>query len=1243
MDRGGTFTDCIGQAPGTGALRVTKVLSSDDAPLVGIRALLGLRPDDPIPACELRMGTTLGTNALLERKGRACALAITRGFGDLLEIGDQSRPEIFAVPIDRPPPLQTAVLELDARLDPEGRVLARPEPEALRAELRRLRAQGLSSLAVAVLHAYRDGALEQEVAALARAEGFEHVSCSHEVAAAIGLLSRSDTTVVDAYLTPLLQDYLEGLRRALPGSRVQVMGSSGGLHPAERFRGRDAVLSGPAGGVVACAALARAHGLPAILGLDIGGTSTDVCRVGEDLPRVYETRVAGVRLRTPMLAIHTVAAGGGSICRFEHGRFVVGPQSAGADPGPLCYGRDRAGEQDHPGAGSLTLTDINLVLGRLCDDRFPFPLHPAPAHAALAALRERLPAPWCERPLPAVAAGFFAVAVEHTAEALRHVTIARGHDARDHALVVFGGAGGQLACAIARRLGLRQLLFPPLPGALSAFGMGLAPLAWHGEADLGRVPLDPDVVTRMHEAAAALLDRGHAVLEHDGIPAARRHAAVRVELRYAGTETALGVPLTVLAPREQHAPDDAAGFPPQAGGQPSSDEIVALLRAAFEAEHHRELGYARPEHPVQAVTLRVELRGTLDPPVLPVVPAGASLPAALRRTRLWLDDAWHDAPVYDRRDLPRGPTLHGPALVLDDTGTLVLEPGWALAVADDGSLRLHDDLRAVAAGATRPSDSPASDPVQLEIFAHRFMSIAEQMGTVLRRTALSTNIRERLDFSCAVFDREGGLVANAPHLPVHLGAMGESVAAVAAQHPEPAPGDAFATNDPTAGGSHLPDITVVTPVHVDGALAFWVASRGHHADVGGITPGSMPPDSRRLDEEGIVLRGQRIVHAGTLDVAGIMATLGSGPHPARRPAENLADLQAQIASNHAGARLLAALVHEHGLPVVVAYMQHVQDNAARAVAAALGRLATTLPAGEARFVDHTDDGVPIAVRLQIAGERATIDFTGTGPAVDGNLNAPRAVAVAAVLYVLRCLVGEPIPLNRGCLRPVTLVIPRGGLLDPPPHHAVAGGNVETAQRVVDVLLAAVGAQAASQGTMNNLTFGDDTFGYYETIGGGEGASPGHAGTSGVHTHMTNTRITDPEVLEARFPVRLLEFGLRRGSGGPGRWRGGDGLVRRLQLLAPLRVSILSDRRSSPPFGLAGGNAGAPGRNALVSIERGTLELPGRVSLDAVAGDIVSIETPGGGGHGPPDHEPPPPVTRTPAGPSHARGASHNRG
>ncbi|MEM7156357.1 MAG: hydantoinase B/oxoprolinase family protein [Myxococcota bacterium] len=1174
VDRGGTFTDCIGQHQATGEIRVTKVLSADDAPLRGIRSLLGLAEDGSIPPCELRMGTTLGTNALLERKGQSCALAITRGFGDLLEIGDQSRPDIFALHIDRPAPLHSAVLELDARLDAEGRVLAKPDDESLAASLRELRAQGIESLAVVVMHAYRDGDLERRIGAAAREAGFRHVSCSHEVGAEIGLQGRGDTTVVDAYLTPLLRNYLAGLQRELPGSRIQVMCSSGDLTVASRFRGRDSVLSGPAGGVVACAALAQTHGHRAVIGFDMGGTSTDVSRVGEELPRVYETRVAGVRLRTPMLSIHTVAAGGGSVCRFEHGRFTVGPHSAGADPGPLCYGR--------PHAEQLALTDINLVLGRLVDGRFPFDLHREPVDRALAELAPQLPQPWRDRSPEAIAEGFFEVAVQSMAAAIRQVTVARGHDARDHALVVFGGAGGQHACAVARRLGLRDVLVPPLPGALSAWGMGLAPLGWHGEADLGRVPLSDDVLPRLDEAADAALQQGHEVLERDGIVAAERVGTVHVDLRYQGTETALTVPV------------------------PPADEPqrLAKLVRAFEGEHQREFGHVRPEHPLEAVTVRVEVRGTRPAPALPSPPETTTLPDPTRHTRLWLSGAWHEAPVFDREALGRGPTLRGPALVLDDTGTHVLEPGWTLQVRDDGSLALRD-----GAGAPRQALSTACDPVQLEIFANRFMSIAEQMGTVLRRTSLSTNIRERLDFSCAVFDREGGLVANAPHMPVHLGAMGESVAAVAAQHPNPEPGDVFATNDPTAGGSHLPDITVVTPVHIDGALAFYVASRGHHADVGGITPGSMPPHSTRLDQEGVVFRGQRIVHAGTLDHDGVMATLRGGPHPARRPAENVADLQAQIAANHMGVRLLGALVQEHGLPVVHAYMGHVQDNAARAVGEAIARL----PDGDVRFEDETDDGIPIVVALRIAGDRITIDFSGTGPASEGNLNAPRAVVVAAVLYVLRCLVGEPIPLNRGCLRPVELVIPPESLLDPAAHHAVAGGNVETAQRIVDALLAAVGVSAASQGTMNNLTLGNERFGYYETIGGGEGAGPGHSGVSGVHTHMTNTRITDPEVLEARFPVRLHRFAIRRGSGGTGRYPGGDGLVRQIETLEPLRVSILSDRRRNAPFGLRGGSPGKPGVNL-----HGDQPVPARTSIDTERGDLITIETPGGGGFGAPD-------------------------
>lgn len=1167
IDRGGTFTDCIGREPQTGRLCVTKVLSSDDAPLEGIRRLLGLDPGQPIPPCDVRMGTTLATNALLERKGRRCALVITRGFGDLLEIGDQSRPDIFALRIERPQVVYEHVLEVDARADAEGRVLARPDPKVLRADLQRIRDEGIDSVAVVVVHAYADGALELEIGRIAREVGFEHVSVSHEIAAEIGIVGRGDTTVVDAYLTPLLRDYLRQIAEHLPSSTVRMMQSSGGLTAAHRFRGRDAILSGPAGGVVACAHLAQRLGLPAVIGFDMGGTSTDVSRWAGSYDRVYETKVAGVRLRTPMMAIHTVAAGGGSLCRYDGLRFTVGPASAGAQPGPLCYG--------HPDAEALALTDVALALGRLVPERFPLPLQDERVARALDVLVERLRERGQDVGREAVAEGFFRVAVENMSEAIRRVSVARGHDVRNHALVVFGAAGGQYACAVARRLGIARMLLHPLAGVLSAYGMGVADVTWHGEADAGRRTLDAVLLSQLEPTFAELRTQGVTTLSHEGIPGSRIEVVERIDLRYRGTETSLTLPRA-----------DAAA-----------------LREGFEALHRQEFGYARPGHPIEAVTVRAEVIGRSEPPTVPGGQPTERRPEPRSRAPLWLDGRWQEVPVYDREALRPGPKLEGPALVAEATGVIVVEPGWTLSMRTDGLVVL-DDTR----GRVKPATSSERDPVTLEIMSNRFMSIAEQMGIVLRRTALSTNIRERLDFSCAMFDERGRLVANAPHLPVHLGAMSESVSAVAAAHPNPRPGDVFATNDPTAGGSHLPDITVVTPVFHRGELVFYTASRGHHADVGGTTPGSMPPDSRRLAEEGVVFRGQRIVEDGRLDADGIRRTLNEGPYPARQPNENLADLEAQVAANRTGERLLAELVDEYGLRVVQAYMQHVQDNADAAVRTAIAGLGD----GEVRFTDHNDDGTPIAVTLHVEGDRMVVDFDGTGPAGEHNLNAPRAVTVAAVLYVLRTLVGEPIPLNHGCLRPVELRIPEGCLLAPGPEHAVAGGNVETSQRIVDVLLAAAGKAAASQGTMNNLTFGDGTFGYYETIGGGEGASAGHHGTSGVHTHMTNTRITDPEVLEVRFPVRLVRFGLRRGSGGNGRWRGGDGLVREIEWLRDLRVSILSDRRERPPFGLEGGSAGARGRNV-----RGDSEVGGRASFDVRAGERLRIETPGGGGFGAP--------------------------
>jgi len=1214
IDRGGTFTDCLGRDPASGAIRVAKVLSSDDAPLIGMRRLLGLADDAPIPPSDVRMGTTIATNALLERKGTPCALVITRGFRDLLAIGNQVRPEIFDIEIRKPELLYRRVLEIDARADADGGTLVRPDPGELRARLREIRDSGIDSLAVVLLHAYRAGDLEREVGAAAREIGFDHISLSHEVAAEIGMVGRGDTTVVDAYLTPLIRDYVAGLLAELPGSTLRLMQSSGGLTDADRFRGRNSVLSGPAAGVVACSHLANEALLPGAIGFDMGGTSTDVSRIDGSFERVYETEVAGVRLRAPMMAIHTVAAGGGSVCRYQGLRLTVGPDSAGATPGPLCYG--------HADADALTVTDVNLVLGRVVPDHFPFALDADRARAALAHLGAPL-----GRSAGELGAGFFSIANHNMAEAIRQVTIARGRDVRDYALIVFGGAGGQHACAIARQLGIRTLLFHRFAGVLSAYGMGLADVSWHGVADAARIALDDELMPRLHARFERLTEQGRRVLRAEGFDDEHIAITQRIDLRYRGTDT----PLT-LAVHDGNA-----------------------LRVDFDAEHARLFGYTRPEHTIEAVAVRVEVvgrdraplrtRGVTEPPERPVTPP------PLRTTPLWIDDGYVDVPLYDRDHLARGVQVDGPAVVMEDTGTIVVDPGFRLSVIDTMRLVVRDvagasviaarmaeqpphpaspqrgeepeDVPSPAGGGglgrgwgTAPSTAPsiapgaAPDPVLLEVFNNLFMSIATQMGSALRRTALSTNIRERLDFSCAVFDRDGGLVANAPHIPVHMGAMGESVRHVVTAHPQPRPGDVYATNDPAAGGSHLPDVTVVTPIHDDrGSLILFTASRGHHADIGGITPGSMPPLSRSIDEEGAVLRALRIVRGGRFDEPAVMAALTAGTYPARNPRDNIADLQAQIAANQTGARLLLRAIDHYGLDTVAAYMRHVQDNAAAQVAGEIRALAD----GEHSFRDALDDGTPICVTLRVDGDHMEIDFSRTGPQVPGNLNAPRAVTMAAVIYVLRTLVAAPIPLNSGCLRPVNVRIPAGSVLAPKPGAAVCGGNVETSQRIVDVLLGALGRAAASQGTMNNLTFGDDQFGYYETIAGGGGAGPSFDGASGVHTHMTNTRITDPEILEARFPVRLLEFSLRRGSGGAGRHRGGDGVVRELELLQPMRVSILSERRVFAPFGLAGGSAGAKGRN----LHNGT-ELGGKASVDAEAGDRIRIETPGGGGYGPPD-------------------------
>jgi 5-oxoprolinase (ATP-hydrolysing) len=1176
IDRGGTFTDCLGREPGTGRIHTAKVLSSDRAPLEGIRAILKLAADQPIPPCRIRMGTTIATNALLERRGARVALVITRGLGDLLAIGTQARPDLFALEIEKPGVLYEQVIEVDARADAEGRPLSKPDLARLRDDLAAARARGIESVAIVVLNDYARGELEQLLARAVDGLGFSHVSLSHEIAPELGVLARAETAVLDAYLTPLIGRYVSALEVELPGSTLELMQSSGGLIDPRLFRGPNAVLSGPAGGVVACAKIAGELGLGPVIGFDMGGTSTDVSRFDGELERLYEAELAGVRIRAPMLSIHTVAAGGGSLCRLSGRRLRVGPESAGADPAPLCYGRAEAAE--------LTITDVNLLLGRLAPERFPFPLDRERPRAALEALCQKLETEGHALGPERVAAGFFQIANSNMAEAIRQVSIARGHDVRHHALLVFGGAGGQHACAVARELGIRRIVCHPFAGVLSALGMGLADVIYGASLDGGERTLDQAALDEIEPEFAELEARGQKLLIEHGARTEQVSVIRRLDLRYAGTETSLTLP---VGP-------------------------AAELRRRFDEQHRAAFGHARPEHPVQIVELRLEAiaKSTLSLADASFRAPEQGAPEPARRTRLFCGDDWlEDVPVYDRERLGPGSALSGPALIAESTGAIVLDPGFRLVCDQAGVLVLTDE-RADAPRTPVTENGNKPDPIQLEIFANQYMSIAEQMGHVLRRTALSTNIRERLDFSCAVFDPDGNLVANAPHIPVHLGAMSESVRATLAAHPECEAGDMFVTNDPASGGSHLPDITVVAPVHdTEGRLRFFTAARGHHADVGGITPGSMPAFSRTLEQEGVLFRALRIVHRGVLDRERVLAELVSGPYPARRPAENLADLEAQIAAVRAGARLLSELGARYGRSTIEAYMRHVQDDAAFEVERAIRALGD----GEYRRSDALDDGTPIAVTLRIRDAELEVDFTGSGPEQDGNLNAPRAVTVAAVLYFLRTLVGRKIPLNSGCLRHVSLRVPERSLLAPSPGRAVAGGNVETSQRIVDVLLGAVERAAASQGTMNNLSFGDSGVAYYETIAGGAGATALAPGASAVQTHMTNTRITDPEVLERRFPVRLWTFSIRRGSGGSGHNPGGDGVCREIEFLSPLEVSILSERRQRSPFGLRGGGPGAPGRNLFNG-----REVPAKTSFRVQAGDRLRVETPGGGGYGAPD-------------------------
>ncbi len=1201
LDRGGTFTDCIARAP-DGSLRTTKLLSSDSAPVEGVREILTregvIEPGAELPPCSVKLGSTVATNALLERRGVQTCLVADRGLGDVLAIGTQQRPDLFELDIRKAPPLHSAVIECGGRVTAQAEVVSQLDEEQLQHELRAAHEAGARSLAVLMIHAYAYPESELRIAEIARRLGFSHVVCSHEIARELGLLARGETTTADAYLTPLLSAHVAHLAEAMPGSRLRFMQSSGGLTDAARFRGPTALLSGPAGGVVAAARVAARAGFARAIGFDMGGTSTDVSLIVDgEVERAFETVVAGVRLRSPMLRIHTVAAGGGSLCRFDDFRLTVGPESAGSDPGPLCYGRRDEGGR--PVAHALALTDVNLALGRVQPDRFPFAVEPEPVVAELARLRQRLAQSGFEMTQDELAAGFVEIANASMAQAIQQVSVARGVDPRDHVLVGFGGAGGQHVCAIARMLGIRTILQHPLAGLLSAYGIGVADVTWDGQRDAGRVLLPSDgcgLPASVEAMLTTLEQRGRNALRAEEANCPGVASERWLDLRYVGSE----MPLSIREPAVEVPGRESWSW-----------------AGIFGEEHRRRFGYTRPDRRVEIVTARVRCvapaaqgsmpdRGLTSDPTRP-----SSAPTPLRRASIWFPGSGRVlAPIYEREVLIAGCEIDGPVVVLEQTGTVVVDPGFRLRVDDEAVLVLRD---VEGARGQVARDLERADPVRLEVFGNRFMSMAEQMGAALRNTAVSTNIKQRLDYSCAVFDGRGGLVANAPHIPVHLGAMGATVRAVRERVPDLAPGDVVMTNDPFEGGSHLPDVTLVTPVFVAGSgdPDFFVASRGHHADLGGITPGSMPADSHCLEEEGVVFHAFKLVARGHFDEQRVRSLLASARYPARCPDDNLADLVAMVAANRAGERLLCDFVEEQGFTAVSVTMSQLQRASADKVSREIARL----PDGEHCFEDRLDDGTPVCVRLKVEGGRMLVDFAGTGSAARHNLNAPPAVVQAAVIYVLRSLVAERIPLNGGCLEPVEIHIPGGSLLDPPAGSAVVGGNVETSQRVVDVLLGALGLAAASQGTMNNVAFGNADFGYYETIGGGAGAGADFDGACGVHSHMTNTRITDPEVLEARYPVRLEEFALRRGSGGAGRRTGGDGLIRQYRFLAPVTATLLTERRDVAPWGMAGGAPGATGRN-FVQRSAGEREvLPGKCSLELAAGDRLRVETPGGGGCG----------------------------
>jgi 5-oxoprolinase (ATP-hydrolysing) len=1195
IDRGGTFTDIVARKP-DGSLATHKLLSENpeqypDAALAGIRHLLDVAPGAPIPVEHIeavKMGTTVATNALLERKGEPVALFITGGFGDQLRIAYQNRPRIFDRHIRLPEMLYKAVYEVDERMGAQGNVVQPLDEGAVWTQLAAARAAGFRSIAIVFMHGYRHPAHEARVAALAREADFDQISVSHVVSPLMKIVSRGDTTVVDAYLSPILRRYVNQVAAELPGTRLMFMQSNGGLTDALRFQGKDSILSGPAGGIVGMVRTSEAAGFDKVIGFDMGGTSTDVSHYAGELEREFDTLVAGVRIRAPMMSIHTIAAGGGSILFFDGSRQRVGPDSAGANPGPACYRR----------GGPLTVTDCNVMLGKIQPAYFPKVFGPHGDEALDAdvvremfgTLAMQIGAAAGETPAPeTVAEGFLRIAVANMANAIKFISVQRGHDVTEYTLACFGGAGGQHACLVADELGMTRVYIHPLAGVLSAYGMGLAEVRAMREEALER-RLD-DAVNDIVEKSVRLGELAVDELKWQGAILARLEK--RVHLKYEGTDTSLIVPL----------------------GSP------AAMRAEFERLYGARFSFLMPDRALVAEAVSVEAIGQADAPVIvtPAEPApassrpgaGAQLAAnPVDSVAMTSGAESHATPVFIRENLSPGQRIPGPAIIAERNATTVVEPEWEARVTEQDHLVLERTVprRSRFALGTR------ADPVMLEVFNNLFMSIAEQMGVRLAQTAYSVNIKERLDFSCALFDADGNLIANAPHMPVHLGSMGESIKTVIAKNAGTMKrGDVYVLNDPYNGGTHLPDVTVITPVFSDDGeeILFYVGSRGHHADIGGITPGSMPPFSKTVEEEGVLLDNVKLVENGRMLEAEMRKLLSSARYPARNPDQNIADLRAQIAANEKGVQELKRMVAHFGLDVVKAYMGHVQDNAEECVRRVIG----VLKDGE--FDYEMDNGAVIRVKITIGADRrsATIDFTGTSAQLESNFNAPAAVVYAAVLYVFRTLVDDDIPLNAGCLKPLKVIIPEGSMLNPRPPAATVAGNVETSQCLTDALYGALGLMAASYGTMNNFTFGNDRYQYYETISGGTGAGPGFDGTDTVQAHMTNSRLTDPEVLEWRYPVRIDGHRIRKGSGGAGAWHGGNGATRRVRFLEPMTAAILAGHRRIPPYGMAGGSPGDVGRNWVERADGSRTELSFADETQMQPQDVFVIETPGGGGYG----------------------------